>query len=146
MEYLNIKLNDANGKEVSLKDFKGDKVILYFYPKDNTPGCTIEAKDFTCLKDQFKEKGYKIVGVSPDSIASHEKFIAKKDLDITLISDPDKVLIDAFNVFGEKKNYGKVYIGLIRSTFILDEEGSITKEYRNVRAKGHADRVLRELD
>lgn len=145
MEYLDIKLENKEGKEVSLRNYLGEKTILYFYPKDNTPGCTMEAKDFTNLKGDFEDLGYKIIGVSADSVNSHVRFIGRQDLKITLLSDHDKKLIHALNVEGEKKNYGKVYIGLIRSTFLIDEEGTITKEYRNVRAKGHAERVLREL-
>ena len=120
--------------------------ILYFYPKDNTPGCTLEAQDFTRLKADFEALGVEIFGVSKDSEASHENFCAKHGLGITLISDPDGVLHEKFGAIGEKKNYGKTYIGTIRSTFLLDSAtGEIVQEWRNVRAKGHAERVLAEL-
>lgn len=120
--------------------------ILYFYPKDNTPGCTLEAQDFTRLKADFENLDVEIFGVSKDSEASHENFCAKHGLGITLISDPDGVLHEKFGAIGEKKNYGKTYIGTIRSTFLLDSmTGEIVREWRNVRAKGHAERVLAEI-
>ncbi len=117
--------------------------LLYFYPKDNTPGCTLEAQDFTRLKVDFENLGVEIFGVSKDSEASHENFCTKHNLGITLISDPDGVLHEKFGAIGEKKNYGKTYIGTIRSTFLLDSAtGDVVREWRNVRAKGHAERVL----
>lgn len=143
--YLDIKLHASDEKEYTLRDFKGQKIILYFYPKDNTPGCTLESKDFTCLKDQYAEKGYKIIGVSKDSVKSHLNFISKQELDLLLLSDPDQELIKAFDVLKEKKNYGRVYMGVVRSTFVLDEEGNVAQEFRNVKAKGHAERLLEEL-
>jgi peroxiredoxin Q/BCP len=145
MSYKDIVLSGSDSKEYSIKDFKGQKIILYFYPKDNTPGCTTEAKDFTDLKKEFAQHGYKIIGVSKDSVTSHINFITKQTLDILLLSDPEAKLMSELNVWGEKKNYGKTYFGVIRTTFLLDEDGNITKEYRNVRAKGHAERVLKEL-
>ena len=119
--------------------------LLYFYPKDDTPGCTLEAVDFTRLRSDFWALGVEIVGVSKDSEISHEKFCKKHDLGIRLISDEDGSLHEKFGVIGEKKNYGKVYIGVIRSTFLLDAAGSIVKEWRNVKATGHAEKVLREI-
>ena len=145
MSYLNIKLLASDDKEYTLADFKGQKIVLYFYPKDNTSGCTLESKDFTCLKDQYAEKGYKIIGVSKDSVKSHKNFITKQELDLLLLADTDQELIKAFDVLKEKSMYGKKYMGVVRSTFILDEEGNITKEYRNVKAKGHAESLLAEL-
>ncbi len=145
MNYKNIKLEATDNQSYSINDFNGQKLVLYFYPKDNTPGCTVESKDFTCLKDEFTSLGYKIIGVSKDSIKSHLNFISKQELDLLLLSDKETLLMQSLNVWGEKKNYGKVYIGVIRSTFVLDEQGDIVKEYRNVRAKGHAERVLNEL-
>lgn len=120
--------------------------LLYFYPKDNTPGCTLEAVDFTRLKETFLDMGVEIVGVSRDSEASHEKFSTKHQLGIRLIADANEVLHHAFDVIGEKKNYGKVSVGVIRSTFLLDSHtGEVLKEWRNVKATGHAERVLKEI-
>lgn len=131
----------------SLSKFLPDspRTLLYFYPKDNTPGCTLEAQDFTQLKDEFTKLGIQIIGVSKDSEASHEKFTNSCGLGIPLISDSDGGLHEQFGVIGEKKNYGKVYIGVIRSTFLLDQEGKILQEWRNVKAKGHAEKILKEL-
>lgn len=143
--YLDIQLEATDGKKHSLRDFNGQKIVLYFYPKDNTSGCTLEAKDFTCLKDAFKTKGYTVIGVSKDSLKSHQSFIQKQELALLLLSDPDQLLIKAFDVLKEKTMFGKTYMGVVRSTFILDEEGNITKEYRNVRANNHAQTVLDSL-
>lgn len=122
-----------------------ERTLLYFYPKDDTPGCTLEAQDFTRLVPEFRELGIQIIGVSKDSESSHEKFCNKYSLGIQLISDESGELHEQFGVIGEKKNYGKVYIGVIRSTFLLDGTGNILKEWRNVKATGHAEKVLREL-
>ena len=127
MSYLNIKLQASDDKEYTLSDFKGKKIVLYFYPKDNTSGCTLESKDFTMLKNEFKEKGYMIIGCSRDSVKSHKNFINKQDLDLLLLSDSNEELVTAFDVMKEKSMYGKTYMGIERSTFILDEEGKIVK-------------------
>lgn len=124
---------------------KSPKTLLYFYPKDNTPGCTLEAQDFTRLKSDFAKLGIQIIGVSKDSEASHEKFTTSCNLGIELISDESGELHEQFGVIGEKKNYGKVYVGVIRSTFLLDSTGKILQEWRNVKATGHAEKVLREV-
>lgn len=124
---------------------KSPLTLLYFYPKDNTPCCTLEAQDFTRLKWEFSELGIQIVGVSQDSEASHEKFTTSCNLGIELIADTDNSLHNKFNVIGEKKNYGKIYIGVIRSTFLLDNTWKVIHEWRNVRATGHAEKVLREI-
>ena len=145
MNYLDIVLPSSDDKSYSLRDFKGSKVVLYFYPKDNTPGCIIEAQDFTSLQSEFKEKGYTIIGVSRDSIKSHKNFIAKKELNLLLLSDLEEKLCVAFDVIKEKMNFGKKYFGLVRSTFILDETGTVIKEYRKVSAKNHAQIVLDKL-
>jgi thioredoxin-dependent peroxiredoxin len=121
------------------------RTLLYFYPKDNTPGCTLEAQDFTRLKGEFAKLGIQIIGVSKDSETSHDKFTTKCNLGIELISDEDGSLHGKFGVIGEKKNYGKVYVGVIRSTFLLDSTGNILREWRNVKATGHAEKVLREI-
>lgn len=119
--------------------------LLYFYPKDDTPGCTLEASDFTRLKSEFEALGIQIIWVSKDSEASHAKFCNKYNLSIQLVSDEDESLQNQFGVIGEKKNYGKIYIGVIRSTFLLDSQWKIIKEWRNVKATGHAEKVLREI-
>ncbi len=124
---------------------KSEKTLLYFYPKDNTPGCTLEAQDFTRIKWDFEKLGIHIIGVSKDTEASHEKFTTSCGLGIDLISDTDGSLHEQFGVIGEKKNYGKVYIGVIRSTFLLDKNGKILKEWRNVKATGHAEKILKEI-
>ncbi len=121
------------------------KTLLYFYPKDNTPGCTLEAQDFTRLKGEFAKLGIQIIWVSKDSEASHEKFTTSCSLGIELISDTDGSLHEKFGVIGEKKNYGKIYVGVIRSTFLLDSAGTILQEWRNVKATGHTEKVLNEL-
>ena len=145
MNYLDIVLQASDNNTYSLRDFNGQKLVLYFYPKDNTSGCTLESKDFTCLVDDFAAKGYKIVGVSRDSVKSHQNFITKQELNLLLLSDKDEELVTAFDVLKEKSMYGKTYMGIERSTFVLDEQGNIVKEYRKVKAKGHAETVLAEL-
>ena len=145
MSYLDIVLEASDDKSYSLSDFKGKKVILYFYPKDNTAGCSIEAIDFTALQSEYKEKGYIIIGVSRDTVKSHKNFIAKKELNLLLLSDTDEQLVKAFDVLKEKMLYGKKYIGILRSTFVIDETGKIVKEYRKVSAKNHAQQLLNEL-
>ncbi len=141
-----ILLSSGEVKNLALKDILGeDKTILYFYPRDNTPGCTTENKDFSQLKDKFENLGYKLVWISKDSIESHKKFVEKHDLKNDLISDSDLVLHKELWVWGEKKNYGKITMWVIRSTFIVDKSGGVLKEYRNIRAKGHAERLLKEL-
>jgi peroxiredoxin Q/BCP len=133
-------------REFCLKDFRGKKLILYFYPKDNTPGCTVEACDFRDNLNLLAERGYTVVGVSPDSINSHRKFKEKYGLNFPLLSDPDKKVAEAYGAYGEKKMYGKVTKGIIRSTFLIDEEGRIKKAWYNVKAKGHVEKIIRELE
>lgn len=144
MNYLDIVLKASDDKEYRLADFKGQKVVLYFYPKDNTSGCTIEAKDFTSLQNEFKAKGYKVIGVSRDSVKSHKNFIVKQELNLLLLSDTEEDLVKAFDVLKEKSMYGKKYMGIVRSTFILDENGKIIKEYRKVKSSGHAEFILND--
>ena len=125
---------------------KTPKTLLYFYPKDNTPGCSNQATELNACRKDFEKLGITIVGCSPDSITSHQKFIDKYNLEFPLISDPEKTLIQQMGAWGEKKNYGKTYIGLIRSSFLLDTRtGEILQEWRNVRAKGHAAKLLKEI-
>lgn len=145
MNYLDIILESSEDKSYSLRDFSGKKIILYFYPKDNTSGCTVEAKDFTHYQKDFDAKGYKIIGVSRDSVKSHKNFITKQELSILLLSDKNERLVKAFDVLKEKMMYGKTHIGIVRSTFILDEEGNIIKEYRKISPKNHAEQLLKEL-
>jgi thioredoxin-dependent peroxiredoxin len=142
MNYLDIRLPAQDGKTYTLRDFAGKKVVLYFYPKDMTEGCTIEAKDFTSLKKDYVSKGYTIIGVSRDSVESHQKFAATEQLDLLLLSDENEELVKAFDVLKEKNMYGKIVLGVERSTFLLDEEGKIVKELRKVSAKGHALQLL----
>jgi len=147
-------LRDANGKETRLSDFKGKWVVLYFYPKDNTSGCTKEACDFTELLPRFKDTEAIVIGVSPDTPESHKKFAARHNLKILLLSDPQKEALRAFGAWGKKKNYGKEYEGVKRSTFLIDPDGNIVWEWKNVRVrikrKGqeirHADQVLEKLN
>ncbi|WP_120945973.1 peroxiredoxin [Helicobacter labacensis] len=135
-------LFNAHNKSVSLKDFLGKSVVLYFYPKDNTPGCTIEAQDFTKLKAEFEAKGAVILGVSPDDAKSHCHFIESEKLGIELLSDPSLEVLKAYGAYGTKNMYGKEVEGVIRSTFVIDKEGKIAHALYNVQAKGHAQRVL----
>lgn len=129
----------------NLENYKGKKIVLYFYPKDNTAGCTAEALDFTAHKDDFEKLGAVVIGVSKDSMKSHEKFIEKHSLDVELISDEDLSIQKEFDVWQMKKMCGKEYMGTVRSTFILDDEGNILKEFRNVKVKGHVEAVLEAL-
>lgn len=133
---------DQNGTQVTLGSMKGRKVILYFYPKDNTPGCTAEACSLRDGRDDLAEKGFVIVGVSPDSVKSHQGFHAKHELNFTLLSDPDKVVADAYGVWGEKKFMGKTYMGILRTTFVIDESGRIEKIFDKVRTKDHFEQIL----
>lgn len=134
-------------KKQDILHYIGEKqyLVVYFYPKDNTPWCTLEAKDFSALQKDFFDLGAGILGVSKDSDLSHKKFIEKHQLNLTLVSDEDLSLHHEFWTWGEKKNYGKTYMGVIRSTFLLDAQGNILKAWKNVRAKGHAQRVLAYL-
>ncbi len=134
-----------DGSTLSLADLKGQRVVLYFYPKDNTPGCTVEACDFRDRKGEFDDLGTVILGVSPDGVASHQRFRDKFDLNFKLLCDPEHTLAQAYGVWREKTNYGRTYMGIVRSTFVIDESGQVTQIYDNVRAKGHAARVLTSL-
>jgi len=122
-----------------------EKTLLYFYPKDNTPGCTIENKDFSCLKEEFSKIWIVVIWVSKDSISSHKKFIESQDLKINLISDPELTLHKHFWAYWEKNNYWKIVTWVIRSTFLVDKEGNILKSWKNVKATNHAQKVLKEL-
>ncbi|MCP1224817.1 thioredoxin-dependent thiol peroxidase [Sebaldella sp. S0638] len=145
MKAKDFTLQASNGKNVSLSDYKGKAVILYFYPKDSTPGCTTEACDFRDNSNEIKEGNAEILGISLDSINSHEKFIEKNDLPFLLLSDPDHKVCEMYGVWQLKKNYGKEYMGIVRSTFLIDKDQNIVKEWRNVRVKNHVEEVTVEL-
>jgi len=138
-------LPNQDGVEICLRDLEGKWVVLYFYPKDNTPGCTTEAKEFSELVDEFEKLNAVILGVSPDSIKRHTNFINKHNLKITLLSDEEKKVLKDFGAWGPKKVCGRECEGVIRSTFIISPSGEIVKEYKNVKAKGHAAKVLEDL-
>ena len=133
-----------SGGTASLKALKGRKVVLYFYPRDDTPSCTIEACRYTDALPAFLKAGAEIIGVSKDSIARHDKFKQKYGLPFTLIADEDGALCEADGVWQEKKNYGKTYMGIVRSSFLIDEKGKIVAVWRNLRVKGHVEKVLEE--
>lgn len=142
---LNIKIIDENGDETSLKKYLGKYVVLYFYPKDNTPGCTTEACDFRDANDELQKMGVQVIGVSKDSLASHQKFSEKHNLNFPLWSDPDHKLLEAFGAWGQKNRFGKIYMGIIRSTFIIDPEGTIIESWEKVKVKNHKEEVLNLL-
>ncbi|MDD6980193.1 MAG: thioredoxin-dependent thiol peroxidase [Clostridia bacterium] len=145
MKAPDFTLRDGAGKEVSLSDYRGRKVVLYFYPKDNTPGCTRQACAFAGAYAGFRDKGVQVIGVSRDSIESHRKFAEKHDLPFVLLSDPDLQVIQAYGVWGEKKLYGKVSFGVTRTTFLIDENGIIRKVMRKVKPDTNAQEILAEL-
>ena len=138
-------LPDQNGDLHSLSEYKGKKVILYFYPKDNTPGCTKQACGFAERYPQFIEKGAVVLGISKDSVASHKNFEEKYGLPFTILSDPELVAIQAYDVWQEKKNYGKTYMGVVRTTYLIDEEGKIAKAFDKVKAADNPEQMLGEL-
>jgi len=138
-------LPDQNGNKVSLKDFLGQKVVLYFYPKDNTPGCTKEACDFRDSIEDFKKIKAVVLGVSPDSVESHKKFAGKYDLPFPLLSDPGKKVLEKYGVWKEKSMYGRKYMGVERTTVVIDEKGKILKIFPRVKVKGHVDQVKKVL-
>ncbi len=137
-----FKARDAEGNQVKLSAFRGQKVVLYFYPKDDTPGCTREACSFRDSHSKLTRRGIKVLGVSLDSEASHKKFAAKYDLPFTLLSDPERSVSEAYGTYGEKKFMGRTYMGLHRMTFLIDEKGRIKKIFNKVKPEGHADEVL----
>ena len=135
-------LPDQNGEMHSLAEYRGQKVVLYFYPKDSTPGCTKQACNFGELLPQFREKGAVVIGVSKDSVASHKKFEEKYGLPFTLLSDVERTVIESYDVWKEKKNYGKVSMGVVRTTYLIDEEGIIIKAVGNVKAAENPAQML----
>lgn len=140
-----FSLPDQDGKMHTLEEYKGKKVILYFYPKDNTPGCTKQACGFGELYPQFKEEGVEILGVSKDSVKSHKNFETKYNLPFTLLSDVDLQAITAYDVWKEKKNYGKTYMGIVRTTYLIDEEGIIIKADDKVKAAANPREMLSQV-
>lgn len=138
-------LCDKNGSPVSLSDFLGKKVVVYFYPKDNTPGCTRQACAFAGAYQEFKSKNVEVIGISKDSVASHVKFAEKYDLPFVLLSDPELAVIKAYGVWQEKKNYGKISMGVVRSTFIIDEKGYIEKVMPKVKPDTNAAEILAQI-
>jgi peroxiredoxin Q/BCP len=137
-----FKTTNTNGETVRLKDLRGQKVVLYFYPKDDTPGCTKEACSFRDAFADFKKRGIEVLGVSTDSEASHQKFTAKYKLPFTLLADTDHSIADAYGVYGEKKFMGRTYMGVKRMTFLIDEKGKIAKIFEKVKVDEHAREVL----
>lgn len=135
-------LSDSNGVKVSLDEFKGRKVVLYFYPKDNTSGCTKEACDFRDFFPDFKKLKAAIIGISPDSVDSHKKFVQKLNLPFILLSDDKKTVLSKYNVWKEKSMYGKKYMGVERTTFLINEDGVIVKIFPKVKVNGHVNEVL----
>jgi len=140
-----FKLQDTNESDIKLSDFKGKWVVLYFYPKDNTPGCTIEAMEFSALKKDFEKLNTVVLGVSKDSCASHQKFTDKKNLTINLLSDPESRIQKLYGVWQKKKFMGREFMGTVRTTFLINPKGDIEKIWNNVKAKGHAQAVLDTL-
>jgi thioredoxin-dependent peroxiredoxin len=140
-----FKLPGGDGTAIELAKLKGSQVVLYFYPKDDTPGCTTEAKDFSCLIEQFTAAGTTVIGVSPDSAASHAKFAKKHELAVHLAADEDKTVATAYGVWVEKSMYGKTYMGVERSTFLIDSKGKIAQVWRKVKVPGHAEAVLKAV-
>lgn len=145
MKAPDFKLQDKDGREITLSGFRGKKVVLYFYPKDNTPGCTKQACAFASAYDGFKTKGVEVIGVSKDSVASHVKFAEKYNLPFILISDPELKAIKAYDVWQEKKMYGKVTFGVVRTTYVIDEEGIIEKVMPKVKPDTNAAEILEYL-
>ena len=137
---------NEKGEEVLLSSYRGKKVVLYFYPKDNTSGCTLEAKSLRDGKEELAARGYRIVGVSPDSERSHQNFCAKHELNFTLIADTEKTMCEAYGVWVEKSMYGRKYMGVKRTTFLLDEQGRITHIFDKVKTAEHYRQIINELE
>ena len=140
-----FSLQDKNGNQVRLSDFAGKKVVLYFYPKDNTPGCTRQACAFAAAYDEFKKRNIAVIGISKDSIESHRKFAEKHNLPFILLADPELQAIQAYGVWQEKKLYGKVSMGVVRTTFIIDENGNIERIMPKVKPDTNAEEILNSL-
>lgn len=137
-----FELPTESGEQLKLSRLEGKPVVLYFYPKDDTPGCTTEAKDFTRLAPAFRQAGVEVIGLSPDSVASHQKFRRKHDLAVRLVADEDKAVANAYGVWVEKSMYGRKFMGVERTTFLIDKSGRIARSWRKVSVPGHAEDVL----
>ncbi len=146
MKAIDFTLPANNGENVKLSNFLGKRVVLYFYPKDNTPGCTQEACNFRDNFERLTAKNVVVLGVSKDSIKKHEGFVAKQKLPFLLLSDENSDVCEKYGVWNEKINFGKKYFGIIRSTFLIDEKGEIIKEWRKVKVEGHVDEIIEKLD
>lgn len=136
---------NQDGKKISLNDFKGKKLILYFYPKDNTPGCTAESCNLNDNYQMWLEKGFDVIGVSPDSVQSHQKFAGKFGFKFNLIADTEKQVLQAYDVWGEKSMYGRKYMGVMRTTFVIDEKGVIAAVFDSVKTKDHTSQIIETL-
>jgi len=145
MEAPDFTLPDAEGRPVRLRDFRGRTVVLYFYPKDDTPGCTVEACGFRDAYDRYVEAGAVVIGISPDDVASHARFARKYGLPFLLLADPDHRVAEAYGVWKEKHQYGRSFWGIERTTFVIDAEGRIKRVFERVRPQGHSDEVLEAL-
>ena len=137
-----FKCVNEKGEKISLSDYKGKKLVLYFYPKDNTPGCTAESCDLRDNYEMFQKMGFEILGVSPDNEASHQKFIGKFDLPFSLLADTEHTVAEAYGAWGEKSMYGRTYMGILRTTFIIDEKGKIEKIIEKVDTKNHSQQLI----
>jgi peroxiredoxin Q/BCP len=137
-----FELRSDDGETVRLSDFRGKRVVLYFYPKDDTPGCTTEACEFRDAYDEYRKRGIEVLGVSPDDVASHEKFKSKFSLPFPLLADPDHEAAEAYGVWGERTRYGRTSMGITRSTFVIDESGNVERAMRGIKPAGHAASVL----
>jgi peroxiredoxin Q/BCP len=137
-----VTMLSADGEAVSPADFSGQKLVLYFYPKDDTPGCTQEAKDFSAFAAEFEKAGTWVLGISKDGAERHRKFSAKHDLKVKLVTDPDGSVCEAFGTWGEKSLYGRIFMGIARATFLIDRDGTVSRVWRKVKVKGHAEEVL----
>ncbi len=141
-----FSINNQNGDTISLSDFRGRKVVLFFYPKDNTPGCTKEACNFRDNIEVYEKNNVVVLGISIDDERSHQRFIEKQDLNFTLLADTEKTVVNDYGVWGEKKNYGRTYMGTFRKTFLVDEEGKIARIYDKVKVATHAEDILADWD
>lgn len=146
MQAPNFTLKDQHDQAQTLSDYRGQWVVVYFYPKDDTPGCTKEACSFRDGRDHLETKGIKVFGISADSVASHKKFDDKHQLGFTLLSDPEKEVIQAFGAWGEKSMYGKKYMGILRNTYLISPDGEIVKTYEKVKPQDHALQILKDVE